>query len=96
MYRSRGVYGGGSSGVALIFSLNWDLQEAGIRKLGENWDWQEAGQIMYVMFDSGVVLCYVELGLAGSWQLELGNFGVPRWCGGVEGGCSFPITSLLI
>ena len=66
----------------LFFSLNWDLQEAGVRKIGENWDLQEAGQIMYVMFDSGVVLCYVELGLAGSWQLELGNFGVPRWCGG--------------
>ena len=51
---------------AYFFKLNWDLQEAGIRKLGENCDFQEARQIVYVMLDSGVILCYVELGLAGS------------------------------
>ena len=72
------------SRLPFFFSLNWDLQEAGIKKIGENWDLHEAGQIMYVMFDSGVVLCYVELGLAGSWQLELGNLGVPKWCGGLR------------
>ena len=43
---------GGRPVSAYFFSLDWDLQEAGIRKLGENWDLQEAGQIMYVMFDS--------------------------------------------
>ena len=70
----------------LFFSLNWDLQEAGIRKLGENWDLQEAGTGSLEKFgtcrklDKSFISCLIlelfrvmlnwDLQEAGSWSLE--------------------------